>query len=141
MRLTISDVDSAPPELHAQAPFQVDLIRELPGPDRPDYWLGQLKQPLQWSRQGELREVTHLVLAARLRGSRIGRERQLPVGIAYVTDPTLLQDSCVDLAKCCYVAIGMARQDGATIGSWRVALAVLLSLIVLTALQLAGWLR
>jgi hypothetical protein len=136
MRLTISDVDYAPADLGPQTPLTVDLIRELPGPDRPDYWLGRLIKPLRWNRDGEGREVTHLVLAARLQGTRIGRDRQLPVGIAYVTDPTLLQDARVDFGKCSYVAIGMAREDGS---SRRILLAVILSLLVLSAMQLMGW--
>ena len=136
MRLTISDVDYAPADLGPQAPFAVDLIRELPGPDRPDYWLGKLTRPLRWNREGEGREVTHLVLAARWQGTRIGRDRQLPVGIAYVTDPTLLPDARVDFGKCSYVAIGMAREDGS---SRRILLAVILSLLFLSAMQLMGW--
>jgi hypothetical protein len=138
MRLTISDIDSAPPDLEAQAPFTVELLRELPGPDRPDYWLGRLRRPLKWNRDGETVEVTHLVLGARWQGTRIGRDRKLPVGIAYVTDPTLLQDTHVVFDKCRYVAIGMARQAGLTL-NWRVVLTVVISLLVLWAMQVMGW--
>ena len=34
--------------------------------------------------------------------------RNLPVGIAYVTDETLLQDARLGFGKCSYVAIGIA---------------------------------
>ena len=113
MRLTISAVDYAPEELHAQTPFEVELLRMLPGPDRPDYWLGSLATPLLWKHDGSNHQITHVVLAARWVGTQIGREQQLPVGIAYVTDRTILEDARVDFRKCSYVAIGMAQQHRA----------------------------
>ena len=109
MQLTIISIDYAPEELDEQLPIVAELIRELPGDDRPDYWLAQAMRPIHWlSKQGE-RSITHLVLAARWQGTRIepGLEH-LPVGIAYVTDDTLLQDARLDFAKCHYTAIGIA---------------------------------
>ena len=35
---------------------------------------------------------------------------QLPVGIAYVTDETLLEDDRLDSGKCSYVAIGISSE-------------------------------
>ncbi len=39
MRLAVTGVDHAPSELEDQTPFTIELIRQMPGPDRPDYWL------------------------------------------------------------------------------------------------------
>lgn len=109
MQLTIVSVDYAPEELDEQVPIVAGLIRELPGEDRPDYWLAVATRPIRWvSPEGE-RVISYLVLAARWLGTRIepGVEH-LPIGIAYVTDETLLHDQRLDLAKCHYTAIGIA---------------------------------
>jgi hypothetical protein len=134
--MTISDVDYAPNDLPDQTPFDVDLMKQMPGPDRPDYWLGRLRRPLRWSREGTERSITHIVLSAKWVGMEIGRDRQLPVGIAYVTDSTLLHDAELKFEKCTYVAIGMAREADQGRTSWRVLLAVLMSLLVLLAIGL-----
>ncbi len=108
MQLTVTDVDYAPDELYEQVPFTVSLLREMPGSDRPDYWLGVLHSPLRWvTHEGETREVTHLLIAARYVGERIRPgAHELTIGISYVTDQTLLEDARFDWTKIAYVAIG-----------------------------------
>lgn len=113
MELTISEVDYAPGDLYEQTPLVVDLLRELPGDDRPDYWLGELRTPVRWLQENHERQITHVVLAARWEGTRIepGVEN-LPVGIAFVTDASLLDDARLDFSKCSYVAIGISHDTG-----------------------------
>jgi hypothetical protein len=113
MELTITSVDHAPEDLYDQVPLVVDLIREIPGDDRPDYWLGALRTPIRWLVDNHIREVTHLVLAARWQGTAIavGAEN-LPIGIAYVTDQSVLNDAHLKLSKCAYVAIGLSTETG-----------------------------
>jgi hypothetical protein len=113
MELTISSLDYAPNELDEQTPFVVDLLRELPGDDRPDYWLAKARTPLRWLSAGEERRVAYLILAARWQGTRIAAGvASLPVGIAFVTDESVLTDARLDFSKCAYVAIGMAHDTG-----------------------------
>jgi hypothetical protein len=113
MRIKIRTVDHAPDELYEQTPFEAVLIRELPGPDRPDYWLAALPKPLRWLRGGVETTVKHVVLAARWQGTRIGKGMWcLPVKIIYVVDDSTLDDAVLDYGKCEYVAIGAA--DDAT---------------------------
>ncbi len=109
MKLTITSVDYAPAELHEQMPLEIDLLRMLPGPDRPDYWLGKASKPVRWLDRNIERQVTHLVVAARWAGTRIGSDfKDLPVGIAYVTDASMLGDDATDFRKSKYIAIGQA---------------------------------
>ena len=113
----VISVDYEPEDLAAQVPFDGVLLRKIAGPDRPDYWLAELTKPLAWDDNGVARTVTNLVLSARYEGQTIepGFQR-LVVGLAYVTDDTLLSDSELEFAKCRYVAIGGAEgawQDGA----------------------------
>ena len=113
MQLTISSVDYAPEDLYDQVPIVIDLIRQLPGDDRPDYWLGQAQKPIRWIHENLEREISHLVVAARWQGTRIEPSvKFLPVGIAYVIDPTQIDDERFMLSKCSYVAIGMADETG-----------------------------
>jgi hypothetical protein len=111
MELTIISVDYAPEELYEQTPIVVKLLKELPGDDRPDYWLGKVKTPLLWIHENQEKKITHLILAARWEGTRIEpNAKDLPVGIAYVTDQTLLDDKKLDFQKCSYVAIGLSHE-------------------------------
>ena len=113
MQLTITQVDHAPSELHEQIPLVVKLVREIPGEDRPDYWLGEAKSPIRWIDDNHETEVTHVIVAARWEGTRIeAGVKNLPVGIAYVTDQSLIGDSSLDFSKCAYVAIGIAHETG-----------------------------
>jgi hypothetical protein len=106
--MTITSVDHAPEDLYEQVPLLVALTRQLPGLDRPDYWLGRLLHPVEWFVDGAEREVTHLVVATRWVGDRIAPgARHLPVNISYVTDESLLLDPTLELVKCAYVAIGV----------------------------------
>jgi len=112
MDLTIESVDYAPEELYGQTPLRIHLLREIPGPDRPDYWIGKVDIPIKWVENNIEKEITHVILAARWVGTRIEPGVQdLPVGIAYITDPTLLEDKQLDLEKCSYVAIGLSHDS------------------------------
>jgi hypothetical protein len=106
----ISDVDSAPEDLPDQTPFTATLLRRMPGKDRPDYWLARLTKPLRWEQPtGPPRPVTHLIISSRYEGTTVTEEMNgLVVGIAYVTDDSLLEDESLDFEKCRYVAIGTA---------------------------------
>ena len=107
--IRVKSIDYAPDDLYDQAPFDVDLLREIPGPDRPDYWLGKLRKPLTWLNDGAERQVTHVILTARHMGGSISPTmRNTGVNIAYVTDSSVALDSGLDFAKCTYVAIGVA---------------------------------
>jgi hypothetical protein len=107
MRLTITSIDG-PEQLAANLPLVTDLVRQIPGPDRPDYWIAELQSPLTVVLNNFDRTITHLVLAARWEGTAIASgATHLPLGIAYVTDLSLLNDPELDFRKCHYVAIGV----------------------------------
>ena len=58
------------------------------------------------------------MLAARWQGTRIEPDvEHLPIGIAYVTDNTVLEESRLDFVKCHYIAIGIASDtsDGRSV--------------------------
>ena len=108
LTLTVTSVDHAPAELHDQTPFDVELIREFPGPDRPDYWLASAQNPLWWLVDNHKTPITHVVIAARWTDTKIepGIE-DMPIGISFVADPSVLRDAELDFSKVRYAAIGM----------------------------------
>ena len=109
MDVAVSSVDYEPPELSEQVPFTFTLLRMLPGPDRPDYWLGTLRQPLRWIDDNVERSVPHIVICARWAGTQIEEGfANLPVNISYVIDPAQVTDPELSFDKCRYVAIGIA---------------------------------
>ena len=109
MKLIVSSVDYAPKDLHAYCPITVHLIRQLPGPDRPDYWIGALEQHLSWIVQGIEKKISHVIVAARWQGTQIGPDfKNLPIALAYITDEAQLDEQSIDFSKCKYVAIGIA---------------------------------
>lgn len=111
MRLLVGSVDYAPEELHAQTPITVDLLRKIPGPDRPDYWLGKCERPVRWIDENVERTITHVVVAARWVGTAIEpRVENLPIGIAYVTNEAQLDAPTFDFQNARYVAIGTANE-------------------------------
>ena len=126
MRVRVTKIDDGPLELSGQTPFEVEIIRCIPGPDRPDYWLGRLEQPLTWNQEESQRTVTYVLLAAKLVGMHVRPGmRNVPVGIAYVTDESLLQDKDLQFSKCAYVAVGIA--EDVTRSFWRSVLSRLRS--------------
>jgi len=110
MDLTILGLAFKSGDRSDDVPMTVTLIRELPGSDRPDYWLGVLAQPLHWVSDSEGSfEVSHVVVASQWEGTRVqDGVARLPVGVAYVVDPSLLDDDRLDLEKIRYVATGVA---------------------------------
>jgi hypothetical protein len=110
-RFRITSVDYAPDDLYEQVPFDGVLLRKIAGPDRPDYWLAELSEPLKWSHDGEFRVITHLVLASRYVGQTITPDfGRLIIGISFVTDQSVLDDELLNFDKCFYSAIGVAEK-------------------------------
>lgn len=112
MEILVDDVDYAPSDLERQTPFRARLIRQLPGSDRPDYWLAELAEPISWRRGFKIHVIRHIVVAARWVGGEIRAGATLPIGIAYVTDDTLVESPTFEARMSEYVAIGMARVFG-----------------------------
>ena len=105
-RVKISSVDHAPDELYEQTPFEVVLLREIPGRG---FWVAALPKPIHWSRNGTETSASHLLLEARWIGTRIGRGmRHMPVNISYVEDESVWADGRFDPGQCKYLAIGVA---------------------------------
>ncbi len=106
---TITGADYASEHPHDQTPLRARLIRQIPGTDRADYWLAELDRPVTWRQGDSERRITHLVVGARLEGTAISEDMAgLLIGIAYVTDQSVLEDEALDFGKCRYVAIGTA---------------------------------
>jgi hypothetical protein len=109
MRFAITSVDMAE-DFDGALPLTGKILRQLPGPDRSDYFLAALDAPFTWKKEKKV--ISHLVLCARWVGGVLSPSMShTPVNIAYVTDESALSDEKLDFRKCYYAAIGVA--DGA----------------------------
>ena len=107
MNATILSVDYAPADLYDQVPFSATLLRQMPGPDRDDYWLARLEEPLTWLHDGESTTVRHIILISRYAGQTITNHvGRIVVGLSYVIDEAQIELPSVDMEKSAYVAIG-----------------------------------
>lgn len=106
MRVKIINCDYAPTDMAEQLPIACELMRKIPGSDRDDYWLAKCEKAVRY---GE-KKIDYLVLATRFVGQTLENSRGLTaLGVAYVTDQSLLQDTRLDFSKCVYVAICMGE--------------------------------
>lgn len=109
MNIKVTSVDYAPEDLYGQTPFTARILRQMPGPDSPDYWLAELPTPLKWRHDSTDSLITHLVVTPRWVGGVLAPgAHHLPINIAYVTNASLLSDTRLDFAKSHYCAIGVA---------------------------------
>lgn len=109
MTYVLTRVDVGPDDLPGQLPLKLTLLRQLPGPDRPDYWLAKPNRPIRWTESN--RSITHVVVSTRFIGASLDRHtRRVCVGLAYVTNDSLLEDPVLDFGKCRYVAVCDARR-------------------------------
>ncbi|MCX5516127.1 hypothetical protein [Kaistia algarum] len=113
MELLVRAIDWDPKELWDQIPFRIELLRELPGSDRTDYWLGRLPKSLCWLDGGSSFEIGYVVVSARHSGVQISpRAKNLALGLAYVIDPSQISDPELHFEKVRYVAIATADEIG-----------------------------
>jgi hypothetical protein len=113
MKISVTSVDHAPPELEGQTPFQLEVLRKIPGTDRRgrDHWIAVAAPPIRWVKENQEVLVTHVLVAGRWQGTQITPGMgQTPINISFVTDISLLEDTVLDLEKCAFVAIGTANE-------------------------------
>lgn len=128
--LTIDSIDwdqsggglpHAIPELQSQLPVSGRLVRQIPGPDRSDYFLVVLDQPLRfhplpdfdWTRtQPEFRArddagaflwVYAVIVCSLAVGTQLHRTmKRFPVQLALVIDNSVGRDEALTFEKCEY---------------------------------------
>jgi hypothetical protein len=105
MRFSITSLDDSSEDLDGLLPVKGTVLRQIPGPDRPDYHLAAVDSPFEWKK--EKKKISHIILAGHLVGAVLSPTmRGVGVGIAYVLDDAVLSDATLDFKKCFYAAIG-----------------------------------
>ena len=106
MHFAVTSVDGAE-DFDGTLPLKGEVLRQIPGPDRPDYYLAALETPFTWKK--EKKKISHIVICARWVGGVLSPSMShTPVNIAYVTDDSVLEDAKLDFQNCYYAAIGVA---------------------------------
>lgn len=112
VKIAIKDVIFYLPDAHRfEKPMELDIVRQIPGPDRPDYWVGKLTEPFHVIWQDEEKTLDYLIVTAHWPGTVIDSGmKNVKVGIACVTDISVLKDKTLQLAKCKYLGAGIASE-------------------------------
>ena len=102
MKVKLLDCDYAPADLPEQLPIICEVIRKIPGEDRPDYYLVRCEKEIKYNKY----TIRYLVIAPRFMGQEL-RENvdEIALGVAYVGNISLLEDNVLDFNKCTYVAV------------------------------------
>ncbi len=109
MEIVIVSLDTGPDDLDKLLPITAKLLCKLDNPDGSEYWIAELNAPISVVNRASRKEITHLIIGARLMGESIKPNmKNMGVNIAYVLDQGMLNDSIIDFDKGEYVAIGFA---------------------------------
>ncbi len=107
--IEISEITKGPDELSYQLPVQAKVLKQIPGKDRPDYFLVELEKSVFWvDEQKDINtEINYLIICSKKKGQSISNEmKDVILAIAYVTDESVKTDSRLNFKKCEYVAVG-----------------------------------
>ena len=108
IRFEIINADFGPEDLEEQLPIRITVLRQLPGPDTPNYWLVKCDRPLNWKERDC--DINYLIVGCRFEGTKMEKgASMLALNVAYVTDESILNDERTSFDKCAYVAICVAN--------------------------------
>lgn len=109
--IEISAISKGPDELSYQLPIQAKVLKQVPGKDRPDYFLAELEKNIFWvnGKNGTNTEVSYLIVCSKKKNQSVAANmKDAVIAIAYVTDESLKTEPKLDFKKCKYIAIGKA---------------------------------
>lgn len=108
MIVEIHNFDGNPPPQGASEPMRVTLVwRFSTSPDGSEYWLAEPVAPISYlTRDGEDITVTHVILGPGWVGQTFQAGFEGRVNLAYVTDPSLVDQEAIEFSKADYVAFG-----------------------------------
>lgn len=130
-RLRIESIDIGPGDLPPQLPAEARLLRQIPGPDRPDYFFAVLDEAIayrttlaamqelgvdpdaadpQLIRINDDGTVDLRVFGISFAARNVGEAphvgmKDFPVSLAYVVDNTALRDETLDFSKLIHAAV------------------------------------
>ena len=140
-RLRIDRIDVGPGDLPPQLPAEGRLLRQIAGPDRPDYFFAVLDEAItyrttltamqelgvnpdaadpQLIRIGDDGTVDLRIFAVSFAARNAGEMphvgmKDFPVSLAYVIDNTAIRDETLDFSKLVYAAVAFISDiDGET---------------------------
>lgn len=107
--IEITSISEGPEELTYQLPINAKIIKQVPGKDRPDYFIAELEKSIVWVNKSnkENVEVSHLILCTKKKSQQITKNmKDVIVAIAYVLHDSVLIESTLNFKKCKYIAVG-----------------------------------
>lgn len=109
--IEISEVSKGPKELSYQLPIEAKVLRQIPGKDRDDYYVVELKNSVVWvdEKKNINNEVNYIVVCTKKKSQVVENVmKDVLLAIAYVKDDSLVKAPKLDFKKIAYVADGKA---------------------------------
>jgi hypothetical protein len=109
--IEISAISKGPEELSYQLPIEAKVIRQIPGKDRPDYFVVELDKSVVWvdEKKNINTEVNYIVVCTKKKSQSVANDmKDVLLAIAYVKDESITKDTKLDFTKIAYVADGKA---------------------------------
>jgi hypothetical protein len=109
--IEISSISKGPKELTYQLPIAAKVIQQIPGKDRPDYFVAELEKSIFWvdEKKNINTEISYVVIASKKKSQSVESSmKDVILAIAYVTDESVLSDTTLSFKKCTYIADGVA---------------------------------
>ena len=107
VELELKASDYGPDDLPEQLPVKISVLRQMPGPDTPNYWLAKCASPIHWKKQDL--DINYLIVGCRFVGAEMKKGiGNIALNIAYVIDESIINDTVTQLEKCVYVAVCIA---------------------------------
>lgn len=109
--IEITTISKGPDELSYQLPIQAKVVKQIPGKDRPDYYLAELEKSVFWiDEEKDINtEINHLIICTKKKSQAVSNEmKNVLLAIAYVLDESVTTAPKLDFRKCAYIADGNA---------------------------------
>jgi hypothetical protein len=110
--IEITSISKGPDELTYQLPISAKIIKQIPGKDRPDYFIAKLEKSIVWVNKSdsENKEISHIVLCSKKKNQDVSKDMKgVIIAIAYILHDSVLTDSKLNFKKCKYIAVGTAN--------------------------------
>ncbi len=106
LKVQLIECDCAVEDMKEQLPVTCQLLRMIPGADRPDYWLAKCEKPMSFNGK----TINYLIVGTRFCGQAIKKDiGTVTLNVAYVLNETLINDARLDFSKAQPAAICVAK--------------------------------
>jgi len=108
-RFSLYEADFCPDDFINQLPILIQVIRKIPGSDRPDYWIAKSETPIFWKDRNMT--INYVIVANYFYGEKLDKNvKSIVLNVAFVVDESVINDKTLDFNKSFPIAICRAKK-------------------------------